>query len=275
MIYEVETCLKNGPHHYNLLLPFLCILLIFFDFYHLGAKNGFLYVFSLTVVLCVRLFSWTFFKSQKNLRYALILVFATSFFIMQHVKEQSTWIYLTQDISKGLETEKYSNWKYGDNGGSKFGQLTPIKNNSNVNVSITTYERIAWFKEGIKLIPKYPLGYGLIQDSFKYLGLKEWPDSELSHTHSGWVDLALGVGLPGVLLIFGAIIIAFSQCLRSDNYYARSGILMLPFISFVFLTSEMCEKLSFEFFIFIIVFYATVSLPRNQKEESISFKQAT
>jgi hypothetical protein len=188
-----------------------------------------------------------------------LLFSIATLFSYNHIHEQPTWKYLTQDISKALQTDQFPNWKYADR--KKDVELGVVKNDYDVVVSSTTYERVAWFKEGIKLIPKYPLGFGLIEDSFQYLALKEWPDSDLKHTHSGWVDLALAFGIPGVLLLFLAIVVAFFQCLRSENYYARSGIWTLPIITFVFLTSELCEKLSFEFFIFAIVFYGVVSLP--------------
>ena len=176
---------------------------------------------------------------------------------MKHVEKNTTWKYLIEDIHLGLQTEQYDNWKYRD------GQRGLLENTSKVNVSLTTYERVAWFKEGIKLIPQNLYGYGLVQDSFKYMAKQKWPDSDLTHSHSGWLDLLLGFGLPGFICIFGALILSWMHCLRSNNVYARGGVWILPMMTLAFLTSELCEKGSFEYLLFFIIFFASLKEPQQ------------
>jgi len=242
-----------------LLLPLAVIGLTFYNFYDLQAKNGFLYLALISLgFLCLVLFQVLAY-SKQFLASILITVAIGSFFIVKHVQQQPTWTNILEDAQIALQTDQFLNWKY------KEGQTELPKNEYHREVSTSTYMRVAWFKEGLKLVPEYSLGYGLVQDSFRYLALKKWPDSDLTHTHSGWLDLTLGFGIPGALLLILAVVMAFKQCMKSDNYYARGGIVVLPVLSFVFLTSETCEKLSFEFFVFIVVFFATVSMPiRNQ-----------
>ena len=259
MAYEIQTNLKQKFSPLKLLLPLLILMITFYDYFDLHAKNGLLYLAIISLILFALIFFGKLVISKRMFLIVFLIFSLFSVFSFKHIQQQPTWLYLHQDIGVALQTEQFINWKY------KNGQRGILENASHRPVSITTYERIAWFKEGSKLIPKYPLGYGLIQDSFKYLGIKEWPDSDLTHTHSGWIDLALGFGIPGVLLVFIAIVFAFLQCLKSDDYYARSGIFILPLFTFVFLTSEMCEKLSYEFFIFIIVFYAALGIPNKAK----------
>ena len=41
----------------------------------------------------------------------------------------------------------------------------------------------------------------------------QWPEvsPNLSHSHSGWLDVVLGVGLPGFICLFGALIMSIRQ----------------------------------------------------------------
>ncbi len=255
MAYVVHDLLRKELGFLPLLIPLAVIGLTFYDFYDLQAKNGFLYLALISFgLLCLVLFQVSTY-SKRFLVCLLITISIGTFFIVKHVQQQPTWINMLEDAQIALQTDQFLNWKY------KEGQTELPENMYHRKVSSTTYVRVAWFKEGVKLVPKYPLGHGLVQDSFKYLALKEWPDSDLTHTHSGWLDLTLGFGIPGSLLLILAIVMAFKQCMKSNNYYARGGIVVLPILSFVFLTSETCEKLSFEFFVFMIVFFATVSMP--------------
>ena len=83
-------------------------------------------------------------------------------------------------------------------------------------VSVTNYERIAWGKEGLLLLTQNPLGFGLIERSFGHLAKKVWPESLLHQSHSGWLDLALGIGLPGIALVLGSLALAMKQLYRLD-----------------------------------------------------------
>lgn len=224
------------------------------SFYLINGKNGMMYgVVALLIFVGQIIFSILKVNIKPLLLVSVALIIV-GVILSKHIEKNPTWKNLRLDIAQGLQTEQYPNWKYRD------GTKGVLNNASNVPVSLTTYERIAWFKEGIKLLPSNVLGYGLIQDSFKYIAKEKWPDSDLTHTHSGWLDLALGFGIPGFLLIFGALVMTWIQCLKSQNIYARGGIWILPFMTLAFLTSELCEKGSFELLLFFIVFFASLSV---------------
>jgi len=123
--------------------------------------------------------------------------------------------------------------------------------------------------EGSKLVPNNPLGYGLIQNSFQLIAKKEWPDSSLSHTHSGWLDIILGLGIPGFLLILATFIALIKKGFASENIYAKSAVWVLPTIFLAFLTSELSEKISFEVMIFYLAFYCGTTLQCEAKTASV------
>lgn len=56
----------------------------------------------------------------------------------------------------------------------------------------SNYSRLAWAIVGSRLLAENPLGYGFMSLSFAALGKEKWPDSELSWTHSAWLDFGLG-----------------------------------------------------------------------------------
>lgn len=89
------------------------------------------------------------------------------------------------------------------------------------NLEESAYARVAWARQATIMIGEHPLGIGFGHDSFgrgiaaKY-GVKGWGSS-----HSGWLDFALGVGLPGLLLLIVAAALAirggWRHFSRGDN----------------------------------------------------------
>lgn len=71
----------------------------------------------------------------------------------------------------------------------------------------SAYSRAAWAREAVRAIADRPLGLGFGHDAFgravqQRHGIAGWGSS-----HSGWLDFALGVGLPGLalLIVSGAL----------------------------------------------------------------------
>lgn len=249
--YEFKTTLVGHIKITTSLVVLLILITILSSFYLINGKNGILYFVSCFILFVIGMVR----KSYNSIGILLLislLSISVTFVARQHFITNSTWQNLESDIPIAFDTDKYSNWKNSQ-------PLSILNEKGNV-VSETTYLRIAWLKEGILLVSKYPLGYGLIQDSFKYLGEKEWQNSSLSHTHWGWLDLTLGLGIPGLIITVLAVYIAFNKCRKSKNYYAKTGVWVLPLLSFAFLTSEVCEKTSWDMFLFMIAFYSVVSI---------------
>ena len=69
----------------------------------------------------------------------------------------------------------------------------------------STYERVSWFIKGVQIIQANPLGNGLSHLAFGHYMRAEYPNSLVLMTHSAWIDYTLGLGLPGLLLVWAAI----------------------------------------------------------------------
>jgi O-antigen ligase len=136
-------------------------------------------------------------------------------------------------------------------------------------VSITNYERMAWGKIGLSLLPDKPLGYGLIEESFGKLTKQKWPESSLRQSHSGWLDLTLGIGIPGIILAWGAIL---GSCILSGRQYS-GGItplayacrwILLAFLMMWF-TAEISQRVFFDTLIFWTAFSAALAAANTPK----------
>ena len=242
----------------------LCsLLLIVLSIFMVKGKNGFIYMGLILIVAMIQLL-WKNIRSIKVILIVSTLFIVSTFIGYHHVKSNPVWTNLIEDIEVARHTDQIQLWKnYRD------GELTQLQNSSGKNVSDTTYFRTAWLIEGSKLVADNPLGYGLIQNSFKYIAKKQWPDSSLSHTHSGWLDIILGLGIPGFLLILATFIALIKKGFASENIYAKSAVWVLPTIFLAFLTSELSEKISFEVMIFYLAFYCGTTLQCEAKTASV------
>lgn len=122
-----------------------------------------------------------------------------------------------------------------------------------------TYSRFAYAAVGVRLISQYPLGYGLINSSFA--SLQEYarvPHEHQGQVHSGWVDLGLAFGLPGLTLILLTMILTMYFAVKSRAPVTLPwAMLCLVFIPFG-LVAEITWKQYFEAIIFFLTLGATI-----------------
>ena len=241
------------------LIYVLTIPAVLFVFYAENIKNGLVFslLFLLIFIVSVGI---TFFRvaPKKSMALIAILIISISFISFKHIHENQSWRTLSSDARVALETERYENWKCGRDKGYP-------KNESGEVVSITNYDRIAWGLSALKLIIEYPLGYGLVERSFGQYGQMLWPDSCLSQSHSGWLDLTLGIGIPGMLIIFSAIlgvliiIFKIKAPIQSEiNCWITMSICSFFSFSMIWITTEISQKVFFDELIFFLVLGAGI-----------------
>lgn len=214
-------------------------------FYGQQMKNGFLYA-----LLCAGVFAALilFEKSHHSLKRRMLvagagIVIAISI-MYAHVQQHAPWKALIADAKIAVQLDKYDEWKYNERKGlpkNEFGQ----------QVFGTNYQRIAWGIAGTQLSLENPLGYGLIEDSFARLAKQKWPDSvDLSHTHSGWLDLALAIGLPGLALILLTLLVLIWQSRNVAYPWGDFIFWSLLSILFLWVTTESAQTVTFAALIF-------------------------
>ena len=181
-------------------------------------------------------------------------------FIAQNIQSNPSWSTFLADAKIARDTQAHQHWKYN-------GEKGYPNNELGIMVSVTNYERLAWGKVGLNLIKQNPLGYGLIERSFGRLAKINWPDSKLHQSHSGWIDLALGLGIPGLLLVVGALITLLFQLVKLDSKSSPKG---SPFpraiwwalfsLGIIWCTTEISQKVYFDDLIFWLALGAGILL---------------
>lgn len=114
------------------------------------------------------------------------------------------------DLTVAEQLEKIDAWKdYGARG-------YPV-NELGMMVSETNYLRAVWARVALGFIQDMPLCYGLVCKSFGDIAAEKWPESTLFQAHSAWLDLTFGIGVPGVLLLLMAGVIALKNAIQNTT----------------------------------------------------------
>lgn len=192
-----------------------CVLFIFST---TQIFNGFIHALLVTLIFGY-LIARKYFRriSFDRQLIAIIFIGALAFILINQIRADSHFKTIIADAKVAFEGEKYSQWKYDGTQGYPQNEL-------GIQVHLSNYERLSWFIHGVELIPRYPLGYGLLQSSFGRLMKIEYPDSKLHQSHSGWLDLTLGIGVPGSALILGALFLVMRNCWRLQIHPVKSGV---------------------------------------------------
>jgi hypothetical protein len=228
----------------------LSIPAIFFVFHGENIKNGVLYGTSLILIFTSLLLVANFKQHwQKKVLFIGLTSVLVVIFLVNHIQKNESWSTFRADMTIALDTDSYDQWKF-------FGAKGYPNNESGKVVSITNYERMAWGKIGLSLVPHNPLGYGLIEESFGKLTKQKWPESSLRQSHSGWLDLTLGIGVPGLMLVWVAMLGSFillgkvSHGAIAPWVNACRWILLASFMMWI--TTEISQRVFFDVLIFWI-----------------------
>jgi len=194
-----RTRQKKGFLPVNNLFLFLSMLLTLSSIYLESVRNG-----TVSAVLLLLVFTWLYFsKSGGGMRklalmssvIVLLLLFGYESSISSYSEQRHRWKTFLETLPLALDTQNNKGWlnphKY---------PYPKLKNGETVHGS--NYERIAWIKEGVILVWEYPLGVGFGRTAFGHALHKKYGEESVrnTHSHSGIVDLAVGTGVPGLLL---------------------------------------------------------------------------
>ncbi len=262
---------KQGSRTRKITLGFMIILGLFLPVYAFvyifSAKNGIgvvtiLFIFWL-VVGGFYLVIYFFGKEQNQffnrnwLRLALgcmIVISALTWLGYQHVKNNSGWESLIEDIRISSQIDTYQNWK----SPSKYGYP---KRADGSYVASNTYERVAWAIVGLRIIVEKPLGNGTLRDlpnQMRQVGI-EFNDA--SYTHSAWIDLGLSYGLPGLIILPVVLLICLLLCINKSRSPYRATIASLALVFLVlYLVGEYAFQHGIEILFFICALLAGLIL---------------
>jgi hypothetical protein len=239
---------------------FAVILLVGLVFYLENDRFGSLISFLLIAIALLRVL-WSAVRTKLSTTYIAIvaaIIAIAAILPLKNFQDNPQWRTLIADAKVAIQVDRYDHWKDRAKG-YPVNEIGTIPTDSN-------YSRIAWAIIGSRLLTDNPQGYGKLSLSFAALGKQAYPDSQLSWTHSGWLDFALGYGFIGLVLLAGAAITALYPSQKIINPWKSIGASGLGSMTLVFLVKEVSTEAPINGLIFMIVLASALNL-RPQKNQ--------
>lgn len=216
-------------------------------------KNGIIYSAALIVIFLISVLKNGLYRlSRFNLKVIAVILLVSIFFIFHSIRSNASWGTMWADYEIASQISPDTVWKTQDS-------YYP-KNKYGATVSVTNFDRIFYAATGLNLLENNLMGYGLVQSSFGHLAREQWPHAPLIQSHSGWLDLALGLGVPGVLLLLISSLLAISNIAPQSLAWSIFGVWGLGSILLLYCTTEVAQKNYVDTFVWLIVLVASLSL---------------
>ena len=265
----IKRSLNSSANKYWIFLALFGVAAVLFGDYFANTKNG-IFIFGVCTILFlvnhVFTLQWNLKRFFGSLSIIVSISLLGAYGISKHLEQNTAWLQLISDINSAKDIEHQQWWK----DSSKC--CVPL-NSMGTPVNISTYQRAAWFVAGTNLLTENPLGYGLVHHSFGSLALQKWPDFQKpignmrGATHSAWLDFALGLGIPGLLLVLIPLWVSWYRSLFQDGLWYSYASWTIPIMSFAYLTTEANEKHFIELLFFMTAFFCglTLCVPVSKK----------
>ncbi|WP_310451406.1 O-antigen ligase family protein [Sulfuritalea sp.] len=158
----------------------------------LRARNGTVVCIVLLIVAVAILLADSRCRKRWGLRIALVVGFAVLLGGMS-VRNDVRWQGFSESMVIGIESNNLF-WMTGDPNQLPF---TPSGN----PLEQSAYARAAWARQAVEAIARKPLGIGYGHDAFGRAIAEKYGHAGMGSSHSGWLDIALGIGVPGLALV--------------------------------------------------------------------------
>ncbi len=240
--------------------PYLAVLPLTVTLFFIEADRfGMVYV-SIFLASFFAIILWRYVKNLSWEKWAALLIIASISLALVgfSVSKNPQWKTLAADAKVAAQVDRYDHWKNRSKG-------YPI-NESGQTPTDSNYSRIAWAIIGTRLLIENPLGYGLMSVSFSALGKQKWPDSDLSWTHSAWLDFGLGYGLPGLLLLGLAALLTWRTSVHSQAPWSLIGRWGLASVALVMTTKEVSAEAVINALVFLVIWASVLSLKGDRSQ---------
>ena len=298
--------LTGGSDKSNYLSNMMLYLLLAETFTRLAYRRTFLPVGNrvLALLLAITLFS-IFVEAMRNgvIEVTLILLLLTAVFI--HVTRERVnkrlliagvlsllvllvglgyfnyritpgWKTLVETVPIALDTDTHKAWLSWNSGRHP---LPRLEDGSEVGWS--NYMRIARFKVGLELTREQPLGIGFGRNAFAHAVKIKYNEHQSSHSHSGLIDLAIGVGFPGTLLwigfLFSLLRLAWGRTIGYRSYPALLLLLIVSGFGIRMIVDSIIRDHMLQQFFFLVGLFAVLSTrpPSPHSRDDRAVRHAT
>lgn len=204
------------------------LVVVYFNSWVIGARNGEIGALALTVSAAfLVLIAQRHRLGTKRLGVVLagLLVFLSALGYLGY-KSDGRWNTLWEQAQIGWQTDTYRFWL----NAQKYPR--PLDSEGR-EVSLSNYLRIAWIKEGVKIIADTPWGVGYGRTAFGHALAKRYPEDNPrlgAHSHSGIIDWTIGTGWLGLILWLGFVGVGMKQGVKKYVAWSDPAALMLLFV---------------------------------------------
>ncbi|WP_337882394.1 O-antigen ligase family protein [Chromobacterium haemolyticum] len=238
----------------------LAAALILFVSLKAGARNGMIGIIylMLSMLLVYSVFEGVKIGWGKTLLIASLVLAALGSLAAYAIKQDSRNQIFFESATAG--------WHYADT--KAWLRVAPLPKLSNgVIVDGSAYERVAWIHSGLDLIAAKPIGYGYSRNAFTNALTATGHPNQVGHSHSGFIDLGVGVGVVGI-----ALWLAFCGVLIWTGYRAfrlrRDTLgLVLMLVTCGFLGRMLLESVNKDHMLHIFLFTAAALLAELRQRE--------
>ena len=134
-------------------------------------------------------------------------------------------------------------------------------------VEQTAYERISWALYAVRLIAEHPLGTAVSRNSFRELVAEKFGTVLAAHSHNGYLDLALSVGLPALLLWIAFLVVLVRQGYRALLAGQPAAGLALIFLVVGFATRAFLDSIWRDHILQEFMFFAGLLLAASSRDD--------
>ncbi|WP_227105275.1 O-antigen ligase family protein [Chromobacterium rhizoryzae] len=238
----------------------LAAALILFVSLKAGARNGMigLVYLMLSMLLVYSVFEGLKIGWGKTLLIAGVVLAAAGSIAAYTIKQDSRNQVFVESAAAG--------WHYADT--KAWLRMEPYPKLSNgMPVDDSAYERVAWIHSGLDLIAAKPMGYGYSRNAFTNALTATGHPNQVGHSHSGFIDLGVGLGVIGV-----ALWLAFCGVLIWTGYRAfrlrRDTLgLVLMLVTCGFLGRMLLESVNKDHMLHLFLFTAAALLAELRQRE--------
>lgn len=159
------------------------------------------------------------------------------------LKQNEGWYTTLDDALIAVQIDRYHHWQ----NPPIFGYPPGIKH-------ANTYERASWFVAAITLVPDRLLGDGTLKHAFGRVVKDRYPQSNLTTSHSPWLDFTLSLGVPGITFLLGSFLSTLFLSFRNKSALAHYARWMTLSILITYSLAELFNQAAFEFLLYMAGF---------------------
>lgn len=213
------------------------LALAIFSLFAASSRNG-LIVMILTLLICATMMIAEFHKiySWQRIASSVLLTFTiVAGVVFTAYKTEPRWQGFVETIPIAWDIDHDLLWLKADGVGLP-------KTSNGISVDPSQYYRIAWLHEGWRMLVAHPWGIEISRNTFHQLELEKHGYAEMSHSHNGWIDLGLNVGVLGILLWGGFLWLLARAGWQSWQYYKNPLGLALALMTIMFVVRAMLDS---------------------------------